>query len=87
MDAHPEIIKQRADLPVAKRTTDHLTAALAMLTDAQIADRIIGFETMLAELPADDDTMRPTITTLRDVLAVELAVRERERARAPKAKE
>jgi hypothetical protein len=67
----------RADLPVAARTTDHLERALADLTDAQVSDRLAGFDAMLAELPADDDVMRPTIEALADVLAVELAVRQR----------
>lgn len=79
MGPHPNAGKARADLPVAARTTEHLNAVLAGLSDEQLEERIAGFESMLAALPAGDETMRPTIETLRDVLAVELAVRERER--------
>ena len=75
---HPHV-KERADLPVAARTTEHLNAVLAGLSDAQLEDRVAGFESMLAALPDDDETIRPTVETLRNVLVVELAVRARER--------
>lgn len=68
-----------ADLPIAARTSEHLEEVLAGMTDDEVAERIAGFESVLAGLPDDDETMRPTLTALRDVLEVELAVRERER--------
>jgi len=73
--------KATADLPVAARTVEHLQAALDALRDDEMAERIAGYGQMLAELPADDDTMRPTIEALRDVLAVELRARQHGRRR------
>ena len=79
MEPHPEVVKMRADLPIAARTTVHVAEVLAGMSESQLYEQIAGYDTVLAQLPVDDDTMRPTVQALRDVLAVELVVREEER--------
>jgi hypothetical protein len=69
--------KATADLPVAARTSAHLETVLAELTDGQIAERVAGFESVLAGLPDNDETMRPTLTALIAALTAELGERER----------
>lgn len=73
-------LKLVADLPVAARSTDHLREVLAELSDAEVAARMVGFRDVLADLPADDDTMRPTVAALHGILASELAARIHQRA-------
>lgn len=75
MGPHPHKLKLVADLPVAARRIDHLLEVLGELSDAEVAARLVGFRDMANDLPADDDTMRPTVEALRDVLAAELADR------------
>lgn len=61
---------------VSQRT--NLRAVFAGFTGEQLAERLAGFDEMLAQLPADDDTMRPSVQTLRDAVEAELATREGE---------
>lgn len=59
--------------------TAHLQSVLDTLTDAELTERLAGFHAMLAQLPGDDDLIRPTVAVLAGAIECELIVRERER--------
>lgn len=59
----------------------HLKSVFDELDDDELAERLEGFRAMLAELPDDDDTIRPTVADLAS--AIEAELREREAAEGP----